>query len=413
MSATQNILVFNRVPLRLSPFHEWLDPERYTLHLLTAEGTLDADKDVKSAYAEVHVFPRYETNAAVELRALELGARVKFDAIVGYSEVDMIRAARCREALDIPGQTVESAVAFRDKLDMRRRCAAAGLASPAFAELSDLTSLCDFVNEQGYPVVVKPRLSTAARSVTRLNHAADLEAFLVDGLYSDIDVGPPLMVEGFVEGQLYAVDLLVVDGELVFIERMRYVNTCLDYSSRACRSVGCAQVSAAHPHAPALDAFCRKLLATLPNPGYGGFHVEAFVRPGGDVVLCEVASRNGGAGIPELIEHSVGFNPDRATTLLLASQGRERGWLAALARVPRAFGFVLLAPADRNAGWKLPSSAPPDFVVRYEVEDAACEGVDDVAKFAAFAMVEGPSISAMDANLASLERWFYGTEAVA
>ncbi len=414
MTAPQTILIFNRVPLSLSPYHEWLDPARYTLFLLTAEGTMDggdgADGAERSAYAEVHEFPSYETNAVVELCALELGARVGFDAIVSYSETDMIRAARCRAALGLPGQSVQSAVAFRDKLDMRERCAAAGLPGPAFAAVTGVESLLAFVAEQGYPVVIKPRLSTAARAVVRVDDEAELADFLVDGLYTDIDVGPPLMVEGFVAGQLYAVDLLVVDGELVHVERMRYVNTCLDYSSGASRSVGCAQISAEHPDAPGLDAFCRALLEALPHPGYGGFHVEAFVRPEGEVVLCEVASRSGGAGIPQLIERSVGFNPDRATTLLQASLGRDRAWVAELVPAAEAFGFLLLAPGERGAGWALPSSSPPASVQIYEVEDATCEAVDDVAKFAAFALVEGASIAAMDDNLVALERWFYGVE---
>lgn len=407
MSVKTNIIILNRVPLSRSPYHEWLDLDAHALYLLTDAGTADDLGPARAAYAEIHEFEHYVHNANVELCARALGQRIAVEAIVAYSEVDQIRAARCRQALGVPGQDLVSALAFRDKLDMRDRCRAAGLAGPAYARIDDVGDLRGFIDANGYPVVVKPRLSTASRSVVRLDDDADLARFLVRGLYTDIDVGPPAMVEAFVEGDLYAVDLLLAGGEVVFFEALRYVNTCLDYSSRACKSVGLAQVPADHPDVPRLDRFCRELLRHFPHPGHGGFHIEAFVGPR-EVVLCEAASRSGGAGVPQLIERSAGFNPDRATVQLQASHGRDRSWLGASPGSERAYGFLLLAPGDVAGGWQTPARSELDFIVDYEPAAAPCGAVDDVAKFAAFAMVEGESIGAMQSHLEQLERWFHG-----
>ena len=133
-----NVLVLNRYALANTPYHAWLGEPGSITVVTDDEVTADADL---SRYAEVVPIAGYENNPMVELTALRLHERHRFDAVVAMSEVDVLRASRLREAMGVTGQDVRSAEAFRDKLRMKELLAAAGIPVAPFAAASDATAI--------------------------------------------------------------------------------------------------------------------------------------------------------------------------------------------------------------------------------------------------------------------------------
>ena len=128
-------------------------------------------------YAEVVRIPSFDADGRTELRILERHARSPFTAIVRMSEYDLIRAARLRERFGIPGQSVASAVAYRNKVRMKELVRAAGtVAVPGFRAIESPLDLVAAVEEWGFPLVVKPVDGGGSRGVTVVRGPAELEA---------------------------------------------------------------------------------------------------------------------------------------------------------------------------------------------------------------------------------------------
>ncbi|MCI0584743.1 MAG: hypothetical protein L0227_17965, partial [Chloroflexi bacterium] len=71
-------------------------------------------------------------------------------------EVGMLLAARLREALGVPGLSVEETVPFRDKEIMKRVLDAAGIRTPRHARVRTAEEARRFAQAIGYPVILKP-----------------------------------------------------------------------------------------------------------------------------------------------------------------------------------------------------------------------------------------------------------------
>lgn len=409
----KNIIILNRVPLDESPYHKWIDLERFNIYLITERGLVEKAPGARALYAEVHEFDNYLFNANIESCVMEVARRVGIASLVSYSEADVIRAARCRKLLGLPGQEMDSALSFRDKLKMRVISEKHGMPCPRYLGIDDVHGLRAFAAEEGYPFIVKPRLGMASKRVIKIEDQQGLDDFCENTLYTDTDVLYPYIAESFLEGRLYSVDLLVVDGKIEFAEPLRYISNGLAYASREIKAFGLTQVAKHDPSYEPLMRFCNRLLECFPYPGYGGFHIEVFVDDAGTVILCEAASRNGGGGIPQIIEYAYGLNPDCVAVRLQASLGEDKAWVDEMSSESNgAWGTYIMSRGERRAGWRVPATAPFAFVVAFQVaaESDSGSSVENVAQFAATAIVKGSSVAEVQENIKTLETWFYSPE---
>ncbi|MGZ4113293.1 MAG: ATP-grasp domain-containing protein, partial [Tumebacillaceae bacterium] len=148
------ILILNRFRASMCKFSEWLAPLNEELYVFMPELGV-ADFLAQGGYALVKGFDDYRNDGLVEIEALRLHRERPFRAVIALDEADVMRAARIRERLGLPGQHVESATAFRDKVVMKTLLAP-HVKCPAFARLTEPFDLHDFVETHGLPVVVKP-----------------------------------------------------------------------------------------------------------------------------------------------------------------------------------------------------------------------------------------------------------------
>ena len=97
----------------------------------------------------------------------EHAGRFPFDAVVGSDDETTVLAALAGEALGLPHNPAGAVRATRDKYEMRRRLAQAGLSGPRFRRVELDRSAAEVAAETEYPAVLKPLSLSASRGVLR------------------------------------------------------------------------------------------------------------------------------------------------------------------------------------------------------------------------------------------------------
>ena len=332
-----------------TPYDKWASDAGIDLHLLVSEEKFPQYRHIPGA----RCFPEYRSGGTVEQAALELAERTRLHAVVARMEGDVLRAARLRELLGLPGQDFASAVAFRDKVLMKNLLRERGLAVPEFAPIRVELDLFAFVREHGYPVVVKPATGSGSLGTAVLHGPDDLTALLAAGLPEHAEV------ERFVDGTMYVVDGLVSDGELVAGFVSRYLNDCLSFQSGV--FLGEAQLTTDDPLFPRLMNYARDVLAALPTPRCTTFHLEVFRTPSDDLVFCEIASRTGGALTTAAVRAATGFDLDHEWFRAQVGQSRVADATPAVVAGLCA-GWVLFYP-EAGTLQAIPTEPAPSFVV--------------------------------------------------
>ncbi len=302
----------------------FIDPQRYDVTLLTTPakaGTVTGLTPVSLRVTDV----TDERRLATALR--EVHANRPVERIVALSERLLLPAARLRDALGLPGPSAAQTAQARDKLVMKRHLAAAGLtvaaAVPFRCAEDGLGLLREFRR-----VVVKPRAATGSFGVHVVTSAPELAELA--------EAGTPweggLMVEEFIDGQLFHIDGVVDAGQVLAAVANEYLDPTVNYRrALARRSVPVADPATARL---LLKTHCR-VAAALPWLR-GVTHLEVFITAGQRAVVGEVAARPGGGGI------NVGF-ADRFGVALYEP--------AVLGQLGEPLPPVLLRPGAQPTGW--------------------------------------------------------------
>lgn len=411
MTSLKPIAVLVNSRYQDTPYDRWVQGSDLALTLLVAADKAGGYTPIGPPH-RVLAFENYRYNGNVERAVLERHAERPFQAVVAKSEPDILRAARLRDLLGLPGQDWRSALAFRDKTEMKRRLAAAGIPVPPFTALTCGADLCAFVARHGYPVVVKPVLGSGSLDTCVLRGPGDLERRLAGGVDDRFEA------EVFVPGPMYIVDGLVIDGRVRFRVASRYVNDCLSFQRG--EFLGIVLEPSGSPLYGRLVAFADAVLAALPLPASTTFHLEVWHTPDDALVFCEVASRTGGLRINETLAFVHGFDMDRA-------------WFCAQVGLPVAAPSGPLANPDAPGAGNmaiypgqgvltaLPVTRPPEEVVSQtvlgrigEVYHGGYKSGDYLAAF----VVTGDDDRHVERSFHRVAAWFqagcrYGEAAVA
>ncbi|MGV9251411.1 ATP-grasp domain-containing protein [Streptomyces sp. NPDC003697] len=379
-----------------TPYDKWAAEAGVRAHLLVSRARYPQYRHVPGA----QVFDDYASGGGVERAALELADSVPLTAVVARAEGDLLRAARLREVLGVPGQDRSSALAFRDKVVMKSLVRERGLEVPEFAAVRTPADLLAFVRHHGYPVVVKPALGSGSTGTQVLHGPGDVDALLAAGLPDDPEV------ERFVEGTMHVVDGLVVDGRMRAAFVSRYVNDCLSF--RAGGHLGSVQLTRDDPLTPRLVDYARQVLALLPTPDRTTFHLEVFHTPDDRLVLCEVASRTGGALTAPAVRAASGIDLDKEW--FLAQAGPPRHGLVPCvhgAAPGRSAGWVVFYP-ERGRLAALPQSPPP-FVAEQRLRGAvgtAYRGGEKSGVYLAGYVVTGGHAGEVEDRMGEVAAWY-------
>jgi hypothetical protein len=138
-------------------------------------------------------------------------ARV-INRIVALDEFDIEIAAHLREHLRVPGMGETTSRYFRDKLAMRLRAREEGIPVPSFVHVLNHDLIRQFMERVPPPWVLKPRSSAAAIGIKKISGPDELWG-VIEALGDDQSFH---LLEQFVPGDIYHVDSIISECEVVF-----------------------------------------------------------------------------------------------------------------------------------------------------------------------------------------------------
>lgn len=157
-----------------------------------------------------------DSEVAIE-QAEQFHRRNPIGSVVGVDDGTTVLAAAISEALNLEHISVDSAIAARDKHRQREILSASGVAVPDWK----VVAFSDGEHDPGidFPVVVKPLALSASRGVIRANDEREFLAAretvesIVRAVGQDF-ADERFLVERFVPGPEFAIEGLVLNGEL-------------------------------------------------------------------------------------------------------------------------------------------------------------------------------------------------------
>ena len=225
------------------------------------------------------------------------------DRIVALDDFDVEKAAYLREEFRSPGMGQTTARHFRDKLAMRVQARDAGLRVPPFVGLFNNAAINHFADTTATPWVVKPRGEASATGIKKVHSKEELWR-IIDELGNQRH---RYLVEQFKPGDVYHVDALSFEGEMLFCQTSQYLATPMEVAHG-----GGIFRTATLPYDSeddrALQRFVREVMRAF-RMQTSASHTE-FIRchEDGEFYFLETSSRVGGAHIAEMVEAASGIN---------------------------------------------------------------------------------------------------------
>jgi formate-dependent phosphoribosylglycinamide formyltransferase (GAR transformylase) len=266
-------------------------------------GLGDQSRDALPEVARAHLAHHLQVatlwdEAAVVREVHRFSRQVRIDRVECLWEPGMILAAKLREALGLPGMTVEETMPFRDKEIMKRRLDAAGIRTPRHARAGTAAAVREAAERIGYPVIVKPIAGAGSADTWRCDSRADLEAAI--GRIRHVE---EVSVEEFVEAEEFTFDTICADGRIAFENVCWYKPRPLEQrqlewvspQSFALRDLGRPEIRGGREMG-------RRVLDAL---GFrtGFTHMEWYRKHDGETVFGEIGARPPGARLVDIMNY--------------------------------------------------------------------------------------------------------------
>ena len=270
--------------------------------LLTAEKLRDADWP-RESLDDTFYLPAEIPLADIVQAVTHLARTQKVDRIVALDEYDMETAATLREHLRIPGMGLTTMRYFRDKLAMRMRALDRDVRVPDFVPVFNYGDIRYHLEHVPGPWVLKPRQEASAIGIKKIHAAEELWPVLEQlG-----DKQSSFLLERFVPGDVYHVDPVVSENEVVFANVSKYGKPPMNVAQG-----GGVFTTFTVPRGSEEDSGLRKInrdLITALGLVRGVAHAEFIqAHADGHFYFLECAARVGGAYINEMVEAATGIN---------------------------------------------------------------------------------------------------------
>jgi biotin carboxylase len=273
--------------------------------LLTSESITNADWP-RESLDEIFLIPdkNKKWNLDDVIKGVSYMARKEtIDRIVPLDDFDLEMAAALREHLRVPGMGDTTTRYFRDKLAMRVRALEAGIAVPDFEHVLNYDRLRDYLARVPPPWLIKPRFEASATGIKKIHSVDEFwEAF--DNLG---DRHSYYVIEHYVPGDIYHVDTIVSEREIIFAEVNKYGQPPLDvaHGGGVFTTATLRRESEDEQTMLSLNRNVLEAMGLL----RGVSHTEFIKgREDGRFYFLETAARVGGANIVELNEAATGIN---------------------------------------------------------------------------------------------------------
>lgn len=254
---------------------------------------LDYDKDCLGAKLadEFYAISTADTEAIYELAK----EKQVISVLAVQSDLGMIVASKVSERLQLRSIPFEKARLFTNKYLMRDFLKANGFRYPHYKRCQSKAEVQNFVQEYGFPFVVKPLDSQGSRGVC-IVHSQEEMVNLEEIVQYNRDASG-IIVEEFLEGEEYTVEGIVVDGKhttLAVSKKHHYEN------------LACVSDELYYNWSPEYDELIQEhnTLINLTEIPFAVTHSE-YIRTSKGFTLVEFAARGGGARIASHIVPAV------------------------------------------------------------------------------------------------------------
>ena len=270
--------------------------------LVTAEKLRDADWP-RESLDDTFYLPADLPLVDIVQAVTHLARTHKLDRIVALDEYDMETASTLREHLRVPGMGLTTMRYFRDKLAMRMKALARDVRVPDFVPVVNHDDIRFYLEHVPGPWVLKPRQEASAIGIRKI-HAAEELWPLLEQLG---DKQSSFLLEKFLPGEVFHVDSVVSENEVVFANVSKYGKPPMNVAQG-----GGVFTTYTVPRGSEVDSGLRQingdLIAAL-GLVRGVAHAE-FIRAHADghFYFLECAARVGGAYINEMVEAATGLN---------------------------------------------------------------------------------------------------------
>jgi hypothetical protein len=246
----------------------------------------------------------HEWNRTDTIKAVSYLARTRvIDRIVALDDFDVELAASLREHLRIPGMGETTVRHFRDKLSMRMKAREAGINVPDFVHVLNHDALRRFMETTPAPWVLKPRSMAGAIGIKKIHQPGELWT----AIESLGDMQSHYLLEQFVPGDIFHVDCIVAEKQVVFATASGYGRPPMEVSHRG-GIFTTSILERESDDAASLVAENRRVMSAL-GMVRGVSHTEFIkARVDGRIYFLETSARVGGAHIVELVEAATGLN---------------------------------------------------------------------------------------------------------
>jgi biotin carboxylase len=226
-----------------------------------------------------------------------------FDRVIALDEFDLENAAQVREHMRVPGMGITTSAYYRDKLAMRTCAREFGFLVPEFCRVFNYDELRDYMVRVPTPWLLKPRTEASAVGIRKIH---DPEQFwrALDELG---DNQSRYVLEQFVPGDIFHVDSIVSEGQVVFSVVHQYGRPPMQLMHEGGVFTTRTVDRASEDWKQLTDLNSR--LAPALGMVRGVTHAE-FIRAHADgrYYFLEIAARIGGAFIADLVEVGTGIN---------------------------------------------------------------------------------------------------------
>lgn len=276
--------------------------EGWPTYLLTVESLLREDWP-RESLTDIFALPTFADRRALTNAIAYLMREIPITRLVALDDFDVEVAGFLRDHFRLPGFGESTARLFRDKLAMRTRAAELSVLQPPFTAVFHRPAVADFLARVSGPWLLKPRSQASAAGIRRLSQPEQVWQTL-DALGDDAQ---HFVLEKMVPGDVYHVDSLVADGQVVFAEVNGYRRPLLEvyhdggiYATRTLPRQSPEVVRLREVNEIVLTGFGLRR---------GASHTE-FLRShaDGSMYFIETSARVGGANTAEMVEAATGIN---------------------------------------------------------------------------------------------------------
>jgi formate-dependent phosphoribosylglycinamide formyltransferase (GAR transformylase) len=237
--------------------------------------------------------------AAVLGEVAGLARQVLIERVECLWEPYMILAARLREALGLPGLTVEQTVPFRDKERMKQLLDADGLRTPWHVDATTVADVWAAAEQIGYPLIIKPIAGAGSADTYRVDAAADLDTVL-----PMLRHVPRVSVEEFIDAEEFTYDTICANGQVLFENICRYTPRPLQTMQH--EWISPVTMALRKIDDPYLQGGRELGVAVLKSLGFrdGFTHMEWYRKFDGEVVFGEIGARPPGGRTVDVMNYA-------------------------------------------------------------------------------------------------------------